>query len=118
MTRGQKAPSDRFSCSPAHLPALLGVLQKLDDSCRTLLDARDQVAVLAVSDLMIDPAYLSAHDRRALPHRLRDHQAEAFAGRLLHDDVATRLESVDLEGVRQVVLAQKVECAENVHVRR
>src|ERR1043166_8961916 len=46
----------------------------------------DQQAVLAVDDLIDDPAYRARDDWPRLPHRLRDREAEALGDALLHDN--------------------------------
>src|SRR5262249_60001101 len=87
---------------PYRLPGALSeslpeplVLQQLDDSCRGLVDRRDEEAVDSVLDLMTDAADVPADDGSALPHRLGHGQPEALTQRFLDDDGRPTLQAVD-----------------------
>ena len=62
------------------------IAQQLNDPFGRLIDRIDEKAVLAIADLAANAADIAADHGGALPHRLGDGEAEAFARRFLQHD--------------------------------
>ena len=67
-----------------------GVGEQIDGALRALLDRVDQVAVVALADLELDPAGTPADHGPSLPEPLAHGEAEAFPQRLLEHHVGDR----------------------------
>src|SRR5436305_10665474 len=108
---GQEPPADRLLAGATQLLAQPRIMEDLDYPLRALLHAGDQKPRLAIGDLKRDSTHLTAHERPCLPDRLGDGKSESLASRLLEDDVAVGLKSVDLDR------AHVVEAVEDLDVR-
>ena len=98
MSITEKVLIDLSVCGRAQLGCQLGVIEESSQCvCEGVEITRvpQQQPVLAVDDLVLDPADRRSDDRSTLPHRLGDGQPEPFDQALLDDHGGTSLQSVD-----------------------
>ena len=101
MTQGEEALADSLASVRAEPPGDLRFRQQATHraSKRRQVGRVDEQAVDAADDLVLDAADGAGHQRPALPHCLRDREAEALAEAFRHDDGRVALQRVHDQGV-------------------